>query len=103
LENVKEIELNASERCARGNENPRLEGSTRSRNITDISDSELEERKDCRIPANTRMGTTCMGNRSMERLGGRAEQESNNCTQYRRDSKWRSFGKYERTTKQMVR
>ena len=56
LENVKE--LNASERCADGNENPKLEGSTRSRNITVISDSELEERKDSRIPANTRMSTT---------------------------------------------
>jgi hypothetical protein len=47
LENVKE--LNASERCADGNENPKLEGSTRSRNITVISDSELEERKDSRL------------------------------------------------------
>jgi hypothetical protein len=58
LENVKEIELNVSEPCADGNENPILEGSTISRNITVISDSELEERKGSRIPANMRMSTT---------------------------------------------
>ena len=55
LENPKQAELNASERCAGCDENPVVEGS---RNIPVVTDAELKERKDLRIPANTRMSTS---------------------------------------------
>ena len=45
LVDFKEVELNASEPCAVGNKKPTLEESTRSRNISVVSDAELELRK----------------------------------------------------------
>lgn len=46
LENIKQAKLNANERCACCDENLVVEGSAGSRNISVVTNSELENRKE---------------------------------------------------------
>ena len=70
LGNCEQVEVNATKRCARGDEGKILEATTNNMNICHITNEELEKRKDSRIPENTKMSTACMGSKSLERLGG---------------------------------
>ena len=55
MKNVKQAKLNGNELLAGCDQNPIVEGNAGGRNISFVTDSELKNLNDSRIPANTRM------------------------------------------------